>query len=171
MNTLSYSQNQFEFAICFANSPWIQYSLSASRIHIETTLFRQITLNRLSASWFYYVYTICFANCPWIHYLFRDFALNSLFFFAISLWIQYVIPEITLLTLFFTKSLWICFFRDFTIGVMELLSKRYLFRAQFHKKSILVFAMTFLSASWFYYEFTICFVNFVRIHYRFRGIN
>ena len=52
--------------------------LSASRFNLESTFFRKITMNSLSASWFFFQFTICFLNSPWIHFLFCGTTMNSL---------------------------------------------------------------------------------------------
>ena len=201
MNSLSASQFLFEFTIGLANS------LSLSRIHLESFLCHQITMNALSvshltinifsislfvspihlqstilfatsrwiyypfhfitvyalpASGFYYKSTISFVISLWIHYHFREINVNSLSvsrideeftmnslsasrflfeftFSAKSLWIHYLIPEITMNALF-AKSIWIYYFlRDFTENSPKILH--------------------------FFRLFTICFANSPWIHF------
>ena len=98
---LSISGIHFEYAICFANSPWNHSlvrdftlnPLSHPRNHYVNTFFfaktiwilnllRTFAIYSLSVSqihlWNQYEITICFANCLWLHYLFREFILNPL---------------------------------------------------------------------------------------------
>ena len=126
--------NHNEFNIFFTISPKIHHffaiSLSVPRIYLESTIlfaesrwiyypFLFITVNTLFASRFYYKSIIYFAIFPrihyllWIHFIFREFTIS----FAISLWIQYLIPEITMNVLFSAKSIWIHYrLRDFTMN-------------------------------------------------------
>ena len=105
LNSPTYYQNHYECNNLSAKLIWIHYllrdftmnSLYVSRIHPKFIVFRQITLNSLSALCFTVItlsffceLTICFADSPWIHYLFREIPM-------ISLWNNY---EITL------KSQW-----------------------------------------------------------------
>ena len=65
-------------------------SLSISLIHLESTFFREITMNSL---WNHYettmkslcIHYIFFVISIWIHYLRRDFYLNSFFFFEFTI--------------------------------------------------------------------------------------
>ena len=104
-----------EFTIVFAKSLLIHFllrdftmnTLCFSRIYY---LFRESTMNLLSASSNHYNFTICFANYLWIHSLLRDLSLNSLFFTnspwihfssATSRRIHYLFRDFTLIILFF----------------------------------------------------------------------
>ena len=142
---LSYSRNQYEDTIVFAKSIWIHYllrsftmnSLTVSRIDLESTSFRQITMNSLSSSRFHFTHTIRFANCQRIHFLFRDLTLNSLsyprnhYVNTFSLWFNYLlldlslnslsVPRIQLKSTFFVILLWIHqIFRLFTLNTLSI---------------------------------------------------
>ena len=96
MSSLSASLFHFEFTIFFSKSLWIHYlfrkltfhylwnfslnSLYFSRIHLESTLFRKITMDSLSPSQFHYEVTIFFTNSIWIHYFIPKITMNTLFF-------------------------------------------------------------------------------------------
>ena len=128
---LSYSRNQYEDTIVFAKSIWIHYlllsftmnSLTVSRIDLESTSFRQITMNSLSSSRFHFTHTIRFANCQRIHFLFRDLTLNSLshprnnYVNTFSLWFNYLLLDLSLNSLSVPRiQLKSTFFRNFTMN-------------------------------------------------------
>ena len=121
-------------------------------------------MKSLSASRFHYIFTVCFENSAWIHF-FRQITMNPL---SASNWIHYRFREFTICfaywllnRYFFVNSLYIKNnFRGFGFN-MNFPWIHYCFRD---------ITMSSLSATRFYYEFSIYFANSVRIHYRFRKI-
>ena len=111
LNPLSFLRMHYKFEICFAYSPWIHYpffgitmnSPSISRNHYELTIgsafhyentfffanllstSRSLSLNSLFFSWSQYDCTIFFTISLRIHHLFREFSLNSFFFFEFTI--------------------------------------------------------------------------------------
>ena len=81
-----------QFTIFLANSPWFHY------------LFREFTMNLLSFSRIYYGSTIFFVNSlsflriyiGLTIFLRIPYTMNSLFFFANQLWIDFVFKEFTI---------------------------------------------------------------------------
>jgi len=145
-------------------------SLSVSRIHFESKVFRQtlwinfllrdITMNELSISWFYYEYTICLANLLWIYYLLREYTKNSLS--ASRFHYEY--------TICLSNSPWIhYFFRD--INMNSLSTSRFLFEfILFFRIHYLFFEFTLNPRSlakplWFRLEITL---KSLEIHHLFR---
>ena len=166
-----FSGIQYQFTICFTNelwihlesiiifaiSLWIQYlfrnftitspsffenSLSLARLHYEFSLnllsfsrnhfkfkflnlFRLFTLNPLSLSRNHYRFTIFFAISIWIHYLIPEITINTLFFCEINLdlfpksqWKYYLIRKINMNTLSVSRF-WIHFlFPDITMNTL-----------------------------------------------------
>ena len=157
MNSLSSSRFHFDCTICFVISLWIHYHFP--EITMKTLVFiaksvwihyllRDFTMNSLNISVIHfdmlsvsrisYKIAIYFAILLWIHFLLREITVNFL-----SFWIHYLIPDVTMLTLSFSRNHHeFAIFCDFTINS--------------------------LSASRFYYKFTIGSANSPWIHYLFR---
>ena len=121
MNSLSFSRNQceftigfanrrrihYEFTICFAislwirsifsNSPWIHDPFQTTMIliwnHYEFTIFFTLSIR---IHHLFRECIICFANFLWIHY-----------FFPNSLWIHYLLRYFNMNTISFANSPWI----------------------------------------------------------------
>ena len=146
-------------------------SLSASRFHIEYTIFfRKFTI----FSWFNYLFIICFAILLGIHHLLREFTI----FFANSPWIHFF-GQITMIYYLLRVSLWKHYpSREVTICIAISLWIHYLFREyilnsffrpnHYDTLSASPFTMNTLSFSRIHYllrEFTLNPLSFLRNHY------
>ena len=84
-------------------------TLSISRIHLDFTFYRLITINSLSFSRFNFEITILFPKSPSIYYLFREMNMNSLS----ASWFN------NEFTVCFANSLSINFFRRITMDSLS----------------------------------------------------
>ena len=96
------------FAFCYVYSHWILFPFrectintkSVSHIHLESTVFRKITMNWLFASWLFSFNPLSFL---WNHY---EFAMKSLWnHYEITMNSLFVLPFLFELTIFFANSL------------------------------------------------------------------
>ena len=165
MNEL-FSRYQYEFTICLAISFLFPKSLSSSEIHYKFTIYFVIPLgmiilfvNSLSVSQIFYEFTIFF---------------EFTFFFAISLWVHYLLSEITMNAQFFSQNQFeftICFANGrrfhhlcYEFPMNSLSSLNSLSFLRIHLESTILFS----ELPWIYYPFhfvTVKTLSILRFHY------
>ena len=152
-----------KFTILLANSPWIHFF---SRDHYEYIFIFFVYSLSSHVLWFFYEFTIFFAISLWIH-VFPEINMNSLsaplnpFISAKSLWIHFLLGDITLNSLSFSRNQFefiICF------GISLLI--HYLFR-EFTMNSVWNHYETTMKSLWIHYLFANS-LSVSPIHYLFR---
>ena len=113
-------------------------TLSISQINLESTFFREITLNSLSFSRFHFEITI-FPKSLWIHYRSREINMNSL---SAS-------PFHYLFTVYFSYSPLIHFFRQITLNSLS--ASRFHSNTLSVSRTIHVFTFFFAILFWIHY--------------------
>ena len=167
--------NNYKFTICFVISLSIHYLLcefslnllSFSRNHLQSTFFREITINSLYVSRVQRESTILFAELRLIFYAFHFITVNTLsalrffsestIYFVISLWIQYQFRDFTMNSLYILGIHFEC-----TICFAILLCIHNLLR-EFPQYE---FAICFLNSPWidFFRQITLNSLCFLRLH-------
>ena len=131
-----------------------------SRMHLESTFSREITMNSLYSSRYHFDSTICFVISLWIRYHFHEINVNSLSISRFYYEFNIFSPKSLLIHFFIAETIWIHYFcRDFTMISLS----AWWFHYEYRKIN-----MISLSSSRNHYEYTINIAILRWIHYIFR---